>query len=197
MSACVSSSPVAAAASLGGTRQKLPPIEMTGHRWTGWPAATGWWSGWPAPLIESEGQVAGLLHSPLPGGMGSDAAQVHPAGAVLDEYQNVQSSEPHGVYVQKVDREDPSGLGCQELPPGRPVRRGAGSMPAACRISHTVDGTTARPSLVSSPWIRRYPHSGFSFARRMTRRAMLRAVGGRRSGLSADDRACAACSYRT
>jgi hypothetical protein len=52
-------------------------------------------------------------------------------------------------------------------------------MPAACRISHTVDGATVRPSLVSSPWIRRYPHSGFSVARRMTRRAVLETVGGR------------------
>ena len=30
-------------------------------------------------------------------------------------------------------------------------------MPAACRISHTVDGATVRPSFVSSSWIRRYP----------------------------------------
>ena len=45
------------------------------------------------PLIEGEGQVAGLLHGPLPGGMGSDAAEVHPAGAVLDEDQYVQSSQ--------------------------------------------------------------------------------------------------------
>jgi len=52
-------------------------------------------------------------------------------------------------------------------------------MPAARRISCTVDGATVTPSLVSSPWIRRYPHSGFSIASRTTRRAMLRAVGGR------------------
>jgi hypothetical protein len=32
---------------------------------------------------------------------------------------------------------------------------------------------------VSSPWIRRYPHSGFSFASRTISRVMLRAVGGR------------------
>ena len=38
-----------------------------------------------------------------------------------------------------------------------PDRRGAGSMPAARRISHTVDGATVMPSLVSSPWMRRYP----------------------------------------
>jgi hypothetical protein len=60
-----------------------------------------------------------------------------------------------------------------------PERRGAESMPAARRISQTVDGVTVTPSFVSSPWIRRYPHSGFSFASRTARRAMLRTVGGR------------------
>ncbi len=38
---------------------------------------------------------------------------------MLDEHQDVQSSQQHGVHVQKVDREDPCGLGVQELPPGR------------------------------------------------------------------------------
>jgi len=73
----------------------------------------------PEPLIEGEGQVAGLLHCPVTGGMGGDAAEVHPAGPVLDEHQDVQSSQQHGVNVQEVDREDPSGLGVEELPPGR------------------------------------------------------------------------------
>jgi hypothetical protein len=36
-------------------------------------------------------------------------------------------------------------------------------MPAACRISHTVEGAAVMPSFASSPWIRRCPHSGFSF----------------------------------
>jgi hypothetical protein len=55
----------------------------------------------------------------------------------------------------------------------------AGSMPAACRISQTVDGATAMPSLSSSPWIRRWPHSGFSRARRSTSRLILGVAGGR------------------
>jgi len=42
-----------------------------------------------------------------------------------------------------------------------------------------VDGATAVLSFVSSPWMRRYPQSGFSFARRTTRRATLGTVGGR------------------
>ena len=52
-------------------------------------------------------------------------------------------------------------------------------MPAARRISHTVEGATVTPGFVSSPWIRRCPHSGFSVARRTTSRAMLGIVGGR------------------
>ena len=39
-------------------------------------------------------------------------------------------------------------------------------MPAWRRISQTVDCATVTPGLVISPWIRRYPHSGFSFASR-------------------------------
>jgi Immunity protein Imm1/SCP1.201-like deaminase len=44
---------------------------------------------------------------------------VHPAGAVLDEHQDVQPFQQHGVDVQEVDGEDPGGLRVQELPPGR------------------------------------------------------------------------------
>ena len=52
-------------------------------------------------------------------------------------------------------------------------------MPALRRISQTVDCATVTPSLVISPWIRRYPHRGFSFASRTMMRAMLGTVGGR------------------
>ena len=73
----------------------------------------------------------------------------------------------------------PAAWACRNCRQAGPDRRGAGSMPAACRISHTVDGATERPSFVTSPWMRRYPHSGFSFASRTTRRAMPGTVGGR------------------
>ena len=73
----------------------------------------------------------------------------------------------------------PAAWACRNCRHVGPDRRGAGSMPAARRISHTVDGATAMPSFASSPWIRRCPHSGFSLARRTTRRAMPGAVGGR------------------
>jgi hypothetical protein len=60
-----------------------------------------------------------LLHCPLAGGVRGDAAEVHAAGAVLDENQDVQPLQQHSVHVQEVDGEDPGGLGVQELPPGR------------------------------------------------------------------------------
>src|SRR5437899_11453251 len=54
----------------------------------------------PEPLVEGEGKVAGLLHRPFSGGVGGDAAQMHPAGAMFDEHQDVQSLQQHGVHVE-------------------------------------------------------------------------------------------------
>src|ERR1700674_5721472 len=41
-------------------------------------------------------------------------------------------------------------------------RPGAGSIPAVLRIVQMVDAAMVMPSGVSSPWMRRYPHVGFS-----------------------------------
>ncbi len=38
---------------------------------------------------------------------------------MLDEYQDVQALQQHSVHVQEINCQDPSGLGMQELPPGR------------------------------------------------------------------------------
>src|ERR1700749_4365201 len=40
------------------------------------------------PLTEGEGKVVGLLHCPVPGGVRSYPAQMHPAGSMLDEHQH-------------------------------------------------------------------------------------------------------------
>ena len=62
----------------------------------------------------------------------------------------------------------------------RPARSAAaGPMPLVLRISHTVDAATLTPGSASSPWILRYPHSGFSRASRRTRALMVWQVAGR------------------
>jgi hypothetical protein len=44
---------------------------------------------------------------------------------MLDENQDIQPLQQHGVDVQEVNGDDPGGLGVQELPPRRtgPARR--------------------------------------------------------------------------
>ena len=90
------------------------------------------------PLAEVQGEVAGLLNGPLPGRVGGDPGQVHPAGAALDEHEGVQPSQQHSVDMQEIDGEDPGGLRVQELPPGRAcsARRGID----ASSTQNLVDG---------------------------------------------------------
>jgi hypothetical protein len=65
-------------------------------------------------------EVAGLLGDPIPAGMGGDPGDVHAAGGVLDDDQDVEPAEEDGVDVGEVDGEDRLGLGGQELLPRRP-----------------------------------------------------------------------------
>ncbi len=71
------------------------------------------------PLAEAEGEVAGLLHGPLSGRVRGDPANVHPAGAMFDEHQDVQPPGEHGARGQETGCDDPGALGAQELPPAR------------------------------------------------------------------------------
>ena len=71
------------------------------------------------PLAEGKSEVTGLLHRPLAGGMCGDSPEVHPTGPMLDEYQDVQPVQQDGVHMQEIHRENPGGLGVQELPPAR------------------------------------------------------------------------------
>jgi hypothetical protein len=111
----------------------------------------------PEPVAEVEGQVAGLLYRPVAGGVGRDAADVHPAGAVLDEHQHVQPGQRDSIHVQEIDSQDSSGLRVQELPPGRAAaaRRGRPGLrrllvsyflaaSLRCQAS-SVAGVTGRP----------------------------------------------------
>ena len=73
-------------------------------------------------------------------------------------------------------------------------------MPLVLRISHTVDAATLTPRPASSPWILRYPPSGFSLASRRTRALMFRRVAGRpvlpRLDLAARRRTMSRCQRR-
>jgi hypothetical protein len=109
----------------------------------------------PEPVgvfAEVHEQVAGLLGDPVSGGMGGDSGEVHAATVVLDDEENVEAAQEHGVDVGEVDGEDGVGLRGQELAPGR---GGAGSSPAFFMIFQTVEAATAWPSPTSSPWMRR------------------------------------------
>ena len=82
-----------------------------------------------------------------------------------------------------------------------PLRRGAGPIPASCRICHTVDAAIWWPSLTSSPCTSLCPHAGFSVAMRITSLRIAAAVDGRPglrrlvwSHLRATSRRCQASS---
>jgi len=86
--------------------------------------------------------------------------------------------------VEQVDGEESrariaSAWECRNWDQAGLVRRRAGSRPVALRISCTVEAGTFTPSPASSPWILRYPQSGFLRASRRTSIRMLRRVAGR------------------
>ena len=51
--------------------------------------------------------------------MSRDAANVDPAGAVLDEHQDIEPFKQHCVDMQEIYCKNPGGLSREELPPGR------------------------------------------------------------------------------
>jgi hypothetical protein len=115
-------------------------------------------------------RACGLLESLLAGGIRDDAAEVHPAGALLDEHQDVQSAEQHGVCVHEVDARIPAAWACRYCRQVGSGRRGAGSMPAARMITHTADGATATPSFASSRRAGSAPAGHLSAARHLAGR---------------------------
>ena len=104
-------------------------------------------------IAELHQQVAGLLRDPVPGRVGGDAAEVHPAVAVLDHDHDVEAAQEDGVDVgEPIAR---IAWACAERNSRQvgPDRRGAGSSPAFFRIVHTVEAATVWPSPTNSPWI--------------------------------------------
>ena len=64
-------------------------------------------------------EVTRRLRCPVTIRVRDDAGEVSPAGAVLDHDQRVDAAEQHGVHVDEVDGDEATGLGGQELFPGR------------------------------------------------------------------------------
>jgi hypothetical protein len=111
-------------------------------------------------------EVAGGLGRPRAGRILGDPGEVHAAAVKFDEEQHVVATQHDGVDGEEVTRHNPGGLRAEELGPRLRVPTGGGSMPAVLRIVRTVDAAIVMPSRASSPWIRRYPHVGFSWANR-------------------------------
>ena len=66
---------------------------------------------------------------------------------MLDDDQGVDVSQQHGVHVDEVGGEDAAGLAVRNCFQVGPVRRGAGPIPASCRICQAVEAATGWP-----PW---------------------------------------------
>ena len=62
-------------------------------------------------LAQVHQEVTRRLRRPRAVGMGGDAGQVNAPGAVLDDDQDVEAPQQHGVYVDEVDGENAVGLG--------------------------------------------------------------------------------------
>jgi hypothetical protein len=93
-----------------------------------------------------------------------DAEQVGTSAAVFEHDQGVDAVEVDGVDVQEVDGDDVFGLAARNCLQLGPERCGVGSMPAWSRMFHMAEAAILWPRWVSSPWMRRWPHSGFSAA---------------------------------
>jgi hypothetical protein len=68
----------------------------------------------------------------------------HLAGLVPRNY-HVQAPEEHGVNVQEVARQDPGGLGGEELPPGRGCPAWRGCEPGCGQDPANRSGADAVP----------------------------------------------------
>ena len=124
--------------------------------------------------------VAGLLRHPLPRRVRGHPGQEHAAGRELDHEEHPQPLQEHGLHRQEIAGQEAVSLRGEEPPP-------AGSRPAWRRVhprafeefAQTVLAPIRYPSWRASPWTRRQPQPGFSFARRSTSRRSSAATGGR------------------
>src|SRR4051812_45009284 len=102
-------------------------------------------------ITQVHDEIAGLLHRPRTGRLRGHSPQVQSSGAVLNDtstYNRLSSTVSTTKKSQAITACAWAARNCRQ--PG-PARRGAGSMPAVCRNSHTVEAAIAYPSRASSP----------------------------------------------
>jgi hypothetical protein len=87
--------------------------------------------------------------------MGGNSEDSDAASGVLDNGEDVDSRSAGRCRGEEVAREDRLGLAAEKVAQVWRSRSGAGSIPCFLRISHTVEGATVLPRMVSSPWMRR------------------------------------------
>jgi hypothetical protein len=104
------------------------------------------------------------LHEPG----GGDAENADGPGGVLNHGQDVGLGAAGQAGREKSHAKIASARERGSCDHVDPDRRCAGSIPAFSGIFHTAGGACFTPGLASSPWMRRYPHSGFSRASRRT-----------------------------
>jgi hypothetical protein len=115
------------------------------------------------------------------GRMSSHCEQMDPAGAHLHHEQNIESAQGDGVEGEDIGGQQTRGRSPKEGPPpvclcstGCQAESGGGQDLPDRASAYAV----AEP--VSSPWIRRWPQEGFSWARCSTRvRISSLLIGGR------------------
>ncbi len=113
-------------------------------------------------LAQVHDQVPGLLSGPLPGWMKSDPEDADAPAGVLDHGQDMGLGAVQQVGGEEVARQDRLGWERRNCGQPRPVRRGAGSIPAFFRISHAVDAATFTPRPASTYTFSLYRRTGAS-----------------------------------
>jgi len=81
----------------------------------------------------------------------SDATEPNSPRPKLDEEQDVEGLEPHGLHGEEVGRDDAGGLRAQNARQVTDARRGAGPSPLRSSTVRMVVADTWTPSFLSSP----------------------------------------------
>src|SRR6516164_9040590 len=114
----------------------------------------------PCLVAEVRDQVAGLLAGPVPAGC-SVTPRMRMRRVARSITVKTWAWVPSGrSTLKKSQARIAPACERRNCAQAGPVLRGAGLMPLALRISHTVDAATLTPRPASSPWILRYPHPG-------------------------------------